>query len=288
MLYLTCLKGQVALPGDQLRVIPQLGPSRLVALVTPFRNGRVDLSTFERLVERQIAGGSHGIVVAGTTAEPSSLTVQERKDLLEVAVKTVSGRIPVVAATGSQSFAETAELTRHAEGAGAQAVLVVTPYYIKPPQDGLAEYFIGIGRLTRLPILIYHIPGRAAVSITAATIEKISAEIDHLVGMKHAAADLELVTETLKRVGAGFRIFCGLEALSFPMMAMGASGLMNAAGNIVPERIAALSNAVTAGDRTVDQGALARARDPCDHAQHPERDVDVHVLQVVQRGAADR
>src|SRR5207245_7081771 len=147
-------------------------------LVTPLHTGRVDSSAAERLVEPQIAGGSHGIVVAGTKAEPSSLTGQERKDLLEATVKTANGRIAVVAATGSQSFAETAELTRHADGAGAQAVLVVTPYYIKPPQDGLAEYFIEIGRLTRLPFLIYHIPGRAAVSITAATIETISVEID--------------------------------------------------------------------------------------------------------------
>src|SRR5436309_14118436 len=130
-------------------------------LVTPFHNGRVDFSTFEQLVERQIAGGSHGIVVAGTTGEPSSLTVQERKDLLEAAVKSANGRIAVVAATGSQSFAETAELTRHAEGAGAPVVLVVTPYYIKPPHVGLADTFLGIGRPTHIHIMNYLILGPA-------------------------------------------------------------------------------------------------------------------------------
>ena len=133
-------------------------------LVTPFTEGKVDLDLFAKLVDRQVAEGSHGILVTGTTAEPSSLTVAERCALVKVAVETVAGRIPVVAATGSQSYAETMELTCHAEKAGADALLVVTPYYIRPPQQGLVDYFVAVGSLTRLPLMIYHIPGRAAVS----------------------------------------------------------------------------------------------------------------------------
>ena len=120
-------------------------------IVTPFREGRVDLDALASLVERQVQHGSHGIVVAGTTGEPSSLTVAERNDLLRVAVRAAARRIAVVAATGSQSLAETIELTTAAERAGADAVLVVTPYYIRPPQAGLVEYFVEVGRRTSLP-----------------------------------------------------------------------------------------------------------------------------------------
>src|SRR6516165_2572172 len=139
-------------------------------LVTPFRNGQVDYETYASLVERQIREGSHGIVVNGTTGEPSTLTVQERNRLVDVAVKAVHGRIPVVAATGSQSHAESIELTLAAEKAGAAAVLVVTPYFIRPPQRGLVEYFLDIGRRTSLPFLLYHIPGRASVDLKVETI----------------------------------------------------------------------------------------------------------------------
>ena len=227
-------------------------------LVTPFRDGQVDLDRFASLVDRQVTEGSHGILVAGTTAEPSSLTVAERCALVKVAVETVAGRLPVVAATGSQSCAETVELTSQAEEAGADAVLVVTPYYIRPPQQGLVEYFVAIGRQTGLPLMIYHIPGRAAVSVTGATAQKIAERLPNLVGMKHACNDLELVTDLLCRLGSDFRIFCGLEALSLPMLAIGATGLMNAVGNLAPRRVAALYDAVAAGN-------LAEAR--CLHTE---------------------
>lgn len=217
-------------------------------LVTPFRNGAVDPDAYSRLIEKQIAGGSDGIVVAGTTGEPSSLSIPERKLLLETAVRTANHRLTVVAATGSQSLADTSELTRHAEKTGADAVLVVTPYYVRPPQNGLVEYFKEVGRLTNLPLLIYHIPGRAAVSIAAASVAKIAESVPNLVGMKHAAADLEIITELLARLGTDFRIFCGLEALSLPMLVLGASGVMNAVGNLDPARVAALCAAVRNND----------------------------------------
>src|SRR5262249_13610623 len=180
-------------------------------LVTPFRDGRIDFDTFASLVERQARLGSPGIVVTGTTGEPSSLTTSERVELMQVAVKNAR-RIPVVAATGSQSLAETLELTMAAERLGADAVLVVTPYYIRPPQAGLVEYFVEVGRRTSLPLVIYHIPGRAAVSMTVDTVARIADRLPNLVGIKHAVNDVEFVTAVLARLGREFRVFCGLEA----------------------------------------------------------------------------
>jgi len=217
-------------------------------LLTPFRGGKVDLEKFAELAERQVQEGSHGVVVCGTTGEPSSLTPDERTELVKVAVQVIAKRIPVVAATGSQSFAETVEITTRAEKAGADAVLVVTPYYIKPSQRGLAEYFVSVGQRTELPLMIYHIPGRAAVSVKPATVAHIAERLPNLVGIKHAANDLEFVTEVLTELGPEFRVFCGLEALSLPMLVVGARGLMNAVSNLAPARVAALYEAVEKGD----------------------------------------
>src|SRR5262245_55838230 len=217
-------------------------------VVTPFRDGKIDFDKYAALIERQVREGSHGVVVNGTTAEPSSLTILERCELVKVAVEASGKRIPLVAATGSQSLAETIELTERAEQAGADAVLVVTPYYIKPPQRGLAEYFVEIGKRTSLPVMIYHIPGRTAVSISPATAAGIAERLPNLVGLKHAANDLEFLSETLVLMGPEFRIFCGLEALSLPMLVIGAAGLMNAVGNLAPARVAAMCDAVSRAD----------------------------------------
>jgi 4-hydroxy-tetrahydrodipicolinate synthase len=226
-----------------------------VPLVTPFDEDlKVDYETYARLVDRQAAGGSHGVVVTGTSGEPSSLTVSERAELIRVAVQASAGRLPVVAATGSQSLAETAELTRQAEAAGADAVLVVTPYYSVPPQRGLVAYFTAVGQVTGLPLLIYHIPGRAAVTISADSVAAIAGRLPTLAGMKYAGRDLGYLTDLLVRMGRDFTVFVGLEELSLPMMAVGAHGLMNAAGNVLPGPVAALADAVNDGD-------LARARD---------------------------
>jgi len=222
-------------------------------LLTPFRDGKVDLEKFAELAERQAREGSHGVVVCGTTGEPSSLTPDERTELVKVAVGVIAKRIPVVAATGSQSFAETLEITTRAEKAGADAVLVVTPYYIKPSQRGLVEYFVSVGQRTELPLMIYHIPGRAAVSVKPVTVARIAERLPNLVGIKHAVNDLEFVTELLTELGPEFRVFCGLEALSLPMLVVGARGLMNAVSNLAPARVAALYEAV-------EQGDLATAR----------------------------
>ncbi len=221
-------------------------------LVTPLREGEVDYDTYARLVESQIRGGSHGVVVNGTTGEPTTLTLLERTRLVATAVKAAGGRIPVVAATGSQSLAESVELTLAAEEAGAHAALVVTPYFVKPPPRGLVEYYVEVGRRTRLPVLIYHIPGRASVEMKPDTIAQIADRLPNLVGLKHAANDLGFVTAVLHRLGPEFRIFAGLEDLSFPMLAIGASGLMSAVGNIAPRRVADLYRAAARGDAAVN------------------------------------
>lgn len=235
----------------------RLSPTQLVGsytpLVTPFSDGSVDFTAYESLVDRQATSGSQGVVVAGTSGEPSLLDPKERTELVRVAVSSAAGRIPVVAATGGESLAETLELSAGASGAGADAVLVVTPYYVQPPQRGLVEYFVTVADHVDLPLLAYHIPGRASVTLEADTIEAIASRAEAFVGMKHASRDLALVTEMLNRLGPDFRVFVGLEELSLPMLAVGACGLMNAVGNLVPDRVAALW-------RAVDRGDLAEAR----------------------------
>jgi len=216
-------------------------------LVTPFRDGAVDYDTYAKLVERQIVEGSHGITVNGTTSEPSTLTLDERIRLVELAVRTAKGRVPVVAATGSQSHADSIVLTEAAKSAGADAVLIVTPYFIRPPQRGLVEYYLDLGKRTDLPVMIYHIPGRAAVNVTVDTVAAIADKLPRLVGLKHAFNDLGFVTQLLARLGFEFRIHVGLEDLSFPMLAVGASGLMNAVGNLLPGKVAQLYELTAAG-----------------------------------------
>jgi 4-hydroxy-tetrahydrodipicolinate synthase len=217
-------------------------------LVTPFKNGEVDYETYARLVEHQIVEGSHGIVVTGTTGEPSTLTVEERIKLAETAVKTAKGRIPVVAASGSQSHADTVAITKGAEKAGVDALLIVTPYFIRPPARGLVEYYLDLAKRTALPFMIYHIPGRSAVAMAPETIAEIAEKADNLVGVKHAVNDLEFVTKVLARLGMDFRVHVGLEDLSFPMLCVGASGLMNAVSNLAPRKVAELYNKVASGD----------------------------------------
>jgi 4-hydroxy-tetrahydrodipicolinate synthase len=217
-------------------------------LITPFKNGAVDYDTFARLVEFQIANGTHGILVNGTTAEPSSLTVAERNRQIDVAIEAAKGRVPIVAATGSQSIAETHALTQHAVKAGADALLIVTPYYSRPPQRGLVEYYLEVVKGIEIPWLVYHIPGRTAVSVTIETLAELSRRSPNFVGMKHAVNDLGFASKCFAEFGEEFRIFVGLEDLSFPMMAIGAQGLMNAVGNLRPQALADMCQAVFDGD----------------------------------------
>ena len=219
-------------------------------LVTPFRNGEVDYGTYAQLVEFQIKNGSHGVLVNGTTGEPSTLTIEERNRLIDIAVQVAAQRVPVVAATGSQSLRETRQLTEHAVKAGADALLIVTPYYIRPPQRGLIAYYLELAGISDLPWMVYHIPGRTAVNVTLDTLKELRSRSPSFVGMKHAVNDLGFVAECLAALGADFRVFVGLEELSFPMMAVGACGLMNAVGNLQPAVLAQLCDTIWRNDLT--------------------------------------
>ena len=217
-------------------------------VITPFRGDAVDYDSYASLIERQVKEGSHGVLVNGTTAEPSTLTVEERNRLVDVAVKVVNGRVPVVAATGSQNLADTLALTEHASRAGADALLVVTPYYIRPPQRGLVAYYNEVCRRTSLPVMIYHIPGRTAISVTLETVAQIKEKSPNLIGIKHAVNDLGFCSDLLMEFGHDFRVFVGLEELSFPMMAVGACGLMNAVSNLMPGPVAEMCERIFAND----------------------------------------
>ncbi len=213
-------------------------------IITPFVNGEVDYKTYASLIEYQIKNGSHGILVNGTTAEPSTLTLDERNKLINIAVEVANGKIPVIAGTGSQSIIETKILTNHAVEAGVDSLLIVTPYYIKPPQRGLIEYYLELTEKIDIPWMIYHIPGRTAVNVTLETMKILSDKSVNFVGMKHAVNDLGFVTECLSAFGPDFKIFVGLEELSFPMLSIGACGLMNAVGNLRPNILSEMCEAV--------------------------------------------
>ena len=216
-------------------------------LITPFVDGKVDYETYAKLIEYQIEQGSHGILINGTTAEPSTLTTDERNRLVSLAIETVAGRVAVVAATGSQSLRETRILTEHAIALGADALLIVTPYYIRPPQRGLVQYYLDLASTHQTPWMIYHIPGRTAVGVTLDTLREIKDQSEHFVGIKHAVNDLGFVSECMHAFGDDFKVFVGLEELSFPMMAVGACGLMNAVGNLRPSVLADMCAAVFEG-----------------------------------------
>ncbi len=213
-------------------------------IITPFVNGEVDYRTYSSLIDHQIKNGSHGILVNGTTAEPSTLTIDERNKLISIAVEVANGKIPVIAGTGSQSIIETKILTNHAVKAGVDSLLIVTPYYIKPPQRGLIEYYLELTEKIDIPWMIYHIPGRTAVNVTLETMKILSEKSANFVGMKHAVNDLGFVTECLSAFGPDFKIFVGLEELSFPMLSIGACGLMNAVGNLRPNILSEMCEAV--------------------------------------------
>ena len=217
-------------------------------IITPIKNNQVDYEAYSNLVEYQINNGSHGILVNGTTAEPSTLTLNERNRLIDVAIEVNAGRLPVIAATGSQSFIETELLTKHAVNAGVDALLIVTPYYIKPPQRGLIDYYLNISKQSETPWMIYHIPGRTAVSVTLDSMKALRERSKTFIGMKHAVNDLGFVTECFSALGNDFKVFVGLEELSFPMMTIGACGLMNAVGNLRPKILSDMCEAVWQND----------------------------------------
>ena len=219
-----------------------------VPLVVPFNDGAVDFDAYARLCEWQIAKGIHGLLVNATSGEPTTLTREERARLVDVTQDVAAGRCPVCAGTASQSHDETVALIDHYQKRGVDSVFVVTPYYCKPPQRALIEFFADVAQRTDRPLLIYHIPGRAAVRLTADTIVAIKDRAANFVGLKNTDDDLGLVTEVFRRIGTDFRIFCGWEPVTLPMLALGACGAMLSASNVVPDRVAQLCELSASGD----------------------------------------
>lgn len=219
----------------------------IVPLVTPFRDGRIDEAAFVALIEWQIASGSHGLGVAGTTGESAALSADEREHLIALAVRAARGRVPVLAGTGSVNLEETLRLTRFAQRAGAAAALVVTPYYTRPGQEGLYRFFRRVAEDVDLPIVLYNIPGRTAVTLEVDTIARLARDCPNIVGIKESNKDLEHVCRVMHRCGRDFLVYSGIELLCFPILALGGAGHVSATANVMPSEVARLYDLAAAG-----------------------------------------
>lgn len=219
----------------------------LVPLITPFHRGQIDDSRVVDLIEWQIDSGSHGLVIAGTTGEPAALTLEEREHLFELAVRTVRRRVPVMAGTGTDNHAETLRLTRAAKRVGADAALVVVPYYTRPTQEGLYRHFRSIADDIDLPVMIYNIPGRTAVNLEPQTIARLARDCRNIIGVKEANKDFEHVSRVLHLCGRNFLVYSGIELLCFPMLAIGGAGHVSATANVLPREVARLYDLAAAG-----------------------------------------
>ncbi len=217
------------------------------ALVTPFHKGRVDEGAYQKLIRDQVRGGVDGIVPVGTTGESPSLGFDEHIWVIELAVRAAKGRVKVLAGTGANSTAEAIHLTRAAEAAGADGSLQVTPYYNKPSQEGLFQHFKKIARATRLPIILYSIPGRCNIAIEVPTVQRLAKACKNIVGIKEAGGDADRVSQLRAALGQAFTILSGDDALTLPFMAVGAEGVISVASNIIPRQIAKMVNAFAAG-----------------------------------------
>lgn len=224
----------------------------ITALVTPMRDGEVDIAALSRLVEEQIAAGIHGLVAVGTTGESATLSVPEHVRVIRRVVEVVNKRVPVIAGAGANSTAEAIELTRASEDAGANALLHVTPYYNKPPQEGLYRHYAAIARETNLPIVLYNVPSRTSCDLLPATVARL-AEIENIVAIKEAS-DVRRVSDLIATAGDRITVLAGDDAIALPIMAVGGRGVISVVSNVVPGHVARLCEAAAAGD-------LARARE---------------------------
>ena len=218
------------------------------AIVTPFRDGEIDVAALERLIEGQIAAGVTGIVAVGTTGESPTLSHDERENVIKLAVKTAKGRCQVLAGTGSYSTRDAITATKRAKELGVDAALIVAPYYNKPSQEGLFRHFRAIARETSLPIMLYNIPGRCSVDISADTVERLAAECPSIVAIKEASGSVDRVSELRARLPNEFTILSGDDSLTLPFMSVGAAGVVSVASNLIPDQVCALVNAQDAGD----------------------------------------
>ncbi|HEX4712259.1 4-hydroxy-tetrahydrodipicolinate synthase [Phenylobacterium sp.] len=218
----------------------------LPALVTPFRDGAVDEDAFVRLVERQIAGGVHGLVPVGTTGESATLSHEEHRRVVELCIKTAHGRVPVIAGAGSNSTAEAIELIRHAKTVGADGALVVTPYYNRPSQEGLYAHYAAINEAVQLPVLVYNVPSRTAVDISNDTLARL-AKLPNIVGIKDATGDLARASSQRLMCGEGWVMLSGNDDSALGYMAHGGHGCISVTANVAPEQCATFYNDAMAG-----------------------------------------
>lgn len=212
-----------------------------VAIVTPFRDGEIDERTYADLIEFQIKEGTHGIVPCGTTGESATLSHKEHERVIEMTVDIVNRRVPVIAGTGSNSTAESIMLTKHAKSAGTDAVLLITPYYNKPTQEGLYQHFKMIAESVDIPQFLYNVPGRTGVNMLPDTVERLS-RIKNIIGIKEATGDLRQVSDVIALCGDNFIVLSGDDFTTFPLLTVGGMGVISVTANIVPGDVASLCN----------------------------------------------
>ncbi|MGE5247722.1 MAG: 4-hydroxy-tetrahydrodipicolinate synthase [Verrucomicrobiota bacterium] len=225
----------------------------ITAIITPFRNGRLDAPALKKLVEFQIRNGISGIVPCGTTGESATLSVDEHERVIDLVLQAADGRVPVIAGTGSNNTREAVLLTRYAKKAGAAAALLITPYYNKPTQKGLIAHFTAVAESCDIPLVLYNVPGRTGVNMTAETVARL-AEVKNIVGVKEASGNLAQICDILKMTPRTFCVLSGDDGLYFPMLALGAKGVISVASNVAPREMADLYDAFSLGE-------VARARE---------------------------
>ncbi len=219
----------------------------IVPVVTPFKDGKLDLDGLAGLVEWQIRSGSHGVSVQGTTGEPGSLTLDERKEVIRAAAGAVDGRVPFVPGSASTNHEESVELSRFAQSMGADALLFIAPYYSRPGQEGIFRHFDALAKCVDLPVILYNIPGRTAVNIEIDTVARLKEANDNLIGVKESNKDFEHINRLLHRMGRDFLVYSGIELLCYPILAIGGAGFVSATGNLMPAEVARLYDLVQEG-----------------------------------------
>ena len=219
----------------------------IVAIVTPFKNGKVDEDTLRELIEFQIENGTDGIVPCGTTGESPVLSHDEHDRVIEVTVDAVKKRVPVIAGTGSNSTEEALRLTRHAYEVGADGALMVCPYYNRPTQEGLYQHYKFIAENVPIPIVVYNIPGRTGVNMTPETLARL-AKVKNIVGVKEAAGSLQQMADIISLCGPDFSVLSGDDFFTFPLLCLGGHGIISVVSNVAPADMAAMVDSFNAGD----------------------------------------
>ena len=219
----------------------------IVALITPFKDGQVDEESLRNLVDFQIAGGTDGIVPCGTTGESATLSHEEHCRVIEIVIDQVKGRVPVIAGAGSNSTAETVFLAQHAKKSGADAVLLITPYYNKPTQNGLYNHFKYVSENVDIPQILYNVPSRTGVNMLPETVVGLS-KLKNIIGIKEASGNVDQASAIIKDTHKDFILLSGEDSLTFPLMAIGAKGVISVVTNIVPDLMSSLCNKCLNGD----------------------------------------